>query len=364
MSDVSFLRFAGHRYRELLAHFQRLSQPSARPRAVFFPSQMPAEGGSALLRAFNVAANLRPLGWRTTVVPPQCELVQRRRILRLEKPDLIVLQMQRHPLNRPSLYDGFPAVFDIDDADFLDPRCVQAVRECCQASRAVTAGSRFVADWCSQFNPNVTVLWTAAPVPKARPIPRPQDRAPVLTWAQSVPDRYPAERELVGQIICNLARRGVKFEFWLYGVTDPTGIAELLSAAEQFAVPVKTHPFLPYPEFIDSLSHVAVGLQPIAVESPFSRGKSFGKILAYLAADVAVVASDALDHPLFFRQGENGLLARSLEDWITHTARLLQEPDFRRRLTDQAWQDFSQNLSIESAAQKMKTVFQTVLRQK
>jgi glycosyltransferase involved in cell wall biosynthesis len=147
-------------------------------------------------------------------------------------------------------------------------------------------------------------------------------------------------------------------------VTDPTGIAELLSAAEQFAVPVKTHPFLPYPEFIDSLSHVAVGLQPIAVESPFSRGKSFGKILAYLAADVAVVASDALDHPLFFRQGENGLLARSLEDWITHTARLLQEPDFRRRLTDQAWQDFSQNLSIESAAQKMKTVFQTVLRQK
>ena len=362
MSDVSLLRFAGHRYREVLAHIQRLSQPSAKPRAVFFPSQMPAEGGSALLRVFNVAATLRTLGWRTTVVPPQCELVQRRRILRLEKPDLIVLQMQRHPLNRPNLYDGFPAVFDIDDADFLDPRCVEAVRECCQASRAVTAGSRFVADWCSQFNPNVTVLWTAAPVPKTRPLPRPQDRAPVLTWAQSVPDRYPAERELVGQIIRGLGGRGVKFEFWLYGVSGPAGIADLLSAAQRFAVPVKTHPFLPYREFIDSLSHVAVGLQLIAVESPFSRGKSFGKILAYLAADVAVVASDALDHPLFFRQSENGLLARSLEDWITHTARLLQEPDFRQTLADRAWQDFSHNLSTESAAQKMKTVFETVLR--
>ena len=362
MSDVSFLRFAGHRYREVLAHFQRLSQPSARPRAVFFPSQMPAEGGSALLRAFNVAAKLRTLGWRTTVVPPQCELVQRRRILRLEKPDLIVLQMQRHPLNRPNLYDGYPAVFDIDDADFLDPRCAQAVRECCQTSRAVTAGSRFVADWCAQFNPNVTVLWTAAPVPKARPIPRPQDRAPVLTWAQSAPDRYPRELELVSQIIRGLAGGGVKFELRLYGVSDPGGIAALLSAAQQFAVPVKTHPFLPYDEFIDSLRHVPVGLQPIAVESPFSRGKSFGKVLAYLAADVAVVASDALDHPLFFRHGENGLLARSLEDWIAHAARLLQDPEFRQSLCDRAWQDFSHNLSTESAAEKMKAVFETALR--
>jgi glycosyltransferase involved in cell wall biosynthesis len=154
----------------------------------------------------------------------------------------------------------------------------------------------------------------------------------------------------------------VKFQFRLYGVSDPSAIAELLSAAEQFAVPVKTHPFLPYRQFIDSLSHVAVGLQPIAVESPFSRGKSFGKVLAYLAADVAVVASDALDHPLFFRHAENGMLARSLEDWIAHTARLLQDPKFRQSLADQAWQDFSHNLSTESAAQKMKTVFETVLR--
>ncbi len=329
---------------------------------MFFPSQMPAEGGSALLRAFNLAASLRTLGWRTTVVPPQCELLQRRRILRLEKPDLIVLQMQRHPLNRPNLYDGIPVVFDIDDADFLDPRCADAVRECCHGSRAVMAGSRFVADWCAQFNPNVTVLWTPAPVPPTRPTPRPRDRRPILTWAQSVPDRYPAERELVGQIIANLARRGVQFELRLYGVNNPAAIADLLSAAGEFGVPIKTQPFLPYREFIDSLSQVAVGLQPIAMESPFSRGKSFGKVLAYLAADVAVVASDALDHPLFFRHGENGLLARSLEDWIAHTARLLQEPDFRQTVTDQAWHDFAENLSTESASRKMKMVFESVLR--
>ena len=34
---------------------------------------------------------------------------------------------------------------------------------------------------------------------------------------------------------------------------------------------------------------VAVGLHPIAPDNPWSQGKSFGKILAYLVADVAVV---------------------------------------------------------------------------
>ena len=197
MTDPTLIRYLGHRYREFLVHLQRLRQPGRRPRVVFFPSQMPAEGGSSLLRAFNVAAALRGMGWRTSVVPPQCELVQRRRILRLEKPDVIVLQMQRHPLNRPKFYPGYPAVFDIDDADFLDEKCVDAVRECCEGSAAVTAGSRFVADWCGKFNQHVSVIWTAASVPATRPQPRPRDRQPIVTWAQSVPDRYPAERALV-----------------------------------------------------------------------------------------------------------------------------------------------------------------------
>jgi hypothetical protein len=297
-------------------------------------------------------------------VPPQCELVQRQRILRLERPDVIFLQMQRHPLNRPKFYEGYPAVFDIDDADFLDEKCVDAVRECCEGSAAVTAGSRFVADWCGQFNRNVSVIWTAAQVPQNRPTPRPRDRQPIVTWAQSVPDRYPAERALVINIITGLARRNIKFDFWLYGVAEKSGISDLLWAAEKVNIPVKTHPFLAYPQFIESLSQVAVGLQPIAMESPFSRGKSFGKVLAYLAADVAVVASDALDHPLFFRHGENGMLAKSAEEWVEYTARLLRAVELRQSLADRAWGDFGRELSTEAAGMKLRDVLVKIRNQK
>lgn len=54
-----------------------------------------------------------------------------------------------------------------------------------------------------------------------------------------------------------------------------------------------------YRKFNSSLGRSAVGLQPVCLSNPFSRGKPSGKVLAYLASDVAIVASNAVDHPQF-----------------------------------------------------------------
>lgn len=64
----------------------------------------------------------------------------------------------------------------------------------------------------------------------------------------------------------------------------------------------------------------------MSIENPFSRGKSFGKLLAYLIADVAIVASNNVDHPLFFQDGVNGVLApNDVDRWVEGTALLLQD---------------------------------------
>jgi hypothetical protein len=59
-----------------------------------------------LLRIYTIAAALRPLGWRTAVLPPGLDLAQRQRLIRLIVPDVLVMQGARHPLNRPALYPG------------------------------------------------------------------------------------------------------------------------------------------------------------------------------------------------------------------------------------------------------------------
>ena len=84
------------------------------------------------------------------MIPAQCDHAQRQRIIRWEKPDVILIQKGRHALNWPHFYPGVPLVFDLDDADFLDNGQSKQLEACCAASRAVIAGSRRIANWCSQ----------------------------------------------------------------------------------------------------------------------------------------------------------------------------------------------------------------------
>src|SRR5579863_10348636 len=134
---TSVYSWVGHRGREFLLHAHRLVQPAAPGRrVVVFPGDA-LTGSASDLRATAIARELRRRDWRATVVPPQLELEQRLRIVRAERPDVILLHQSRHPLNRPRYYPNIPCVFDADDADILDPRCRQDVIECCTGSVAV-----------------------------------------------------------------------------------------------------------------------------------------------------------------------------------------------------------------------------------
>src|SRR5262249_30744909 len=144
-----------------------------------------------------------------------------------------------------------------------------------------------------------------------------------------------------------------QFSFRLYGVHDRRRGEEYLAPLRQAGVKVDARPKERYPSFIASLGEVAIGLQPICASHAFSQGKSFGKVLAYLAADVAVIASDALDYPLFFRHGENGMLVRSVDDWVNACRFLLQNHADRSRMVAQARHDFLEQLTTAHAAEQV-----------
>jgi hypothetical protein len=346
-----FKSFAGHRLRELAVHASRLRQPARLRRIVISPCASRSLGSSHL-RAYELGLELRRHGWRVTILPPQLERLQRQRIVRLENPDVILLQKARHPLNRPSLFPGRMIIFDIDDADYLDDKQRDPVIECCRQSQLVIAGSSAVANWCSQYNSNAVVVWTGTPVLPRKHGTDPAERAPIVAWAHSDPLGYPRECELIRAVICALAQTA-QFEFWLYGAGDGPSVEGFLGPIRQAGVRVRVIPFMKYRRFLASLEGVAVGLHPVSQDSPFSLGKSFGKVLGYLAAHVAIVASNALDHPKFFRHGENGLLASTTEEWVSGTRALLLDTLLRRRLANTAYIDFERELTIEAAANKV-----------
>jgi hypothetical protein len=346
-------------------------QDSTRQRVLVFPSYGPDDGASRL-RGWTIATALRDCGWRATAVPPQLTLSQRLRLIRRERPSVLLLQQARHPLNRPALYCELdvPAVFDLDDADWLDVNREGMIVECCRDAAAVIAGSRFVGEFCRRHNSQTTVVWTGAPMPmpgtrSSMPFPPPQNRSPIVTWAQADPLNCPHEAAFVADVMLELARRGARFTLRLYGrrAENAAGLESYLAPLRKAGIAAEAYPFADYRRFTDSLREVAVGLQPVSPQSAYSQGKSFGKVLAYVASGVAVVAANALDHPLFFRDGENGLLMpHDVNKWARAIEQLLYDPQMRRRLAQRAYADAGSKLSTAAAAGAVDPVLRTVVR--
>jgi hypothetical protein len=335
--------------------YANLSGDAKHPRVLLFPSNREWDAASNL-RAWLVAPALRKLGWRVTVIPPSLRLSQRRRIIRLEKPDVILMQQTRHPLNRPQLYSSIPAVLDADDADYLDNNHQEMIAGAASNARAVVGGSRFVMECLGKHNADANFIWTCTPRPASRPAVRPINRRPIVAWAHAGPLGYKEEAELMQEALCKAAA-SISFEFWLFGTTEKAATTWLAPLRKAGATCLAIPP-LNYDDYLAKVAECAIGLQPVCVEkNEFSRGKSFGKILAYLSGEVAVVASDAVDHPLFFRSGENGILVpNDAEAWSESIASLVRNPDFRVQLATRGYDDFLGRLTTDSFAKLIEPI--------
>lgn len=340
MSAVTRLRrLAGRIGREAALYPGLVRGRGITPRIAFLPSDSRVQ--SSLLRAYNIADELEKRGWATLVVPQQLTLAQRRRVLSAFGPGLIVMQQCRHPLNRVGLLPDCPLVLDIDDADFLDPGLTEILAQTARASVGVICGSRYIRDWAAQFSDNARVIWTTTPI-RERAYPDAGRREPIVTWAQSSPLGYPAELDFVAEVMTGVARRRGPTRFRLYG-WDAGPEHPVLDRLRETGLQVELLPFMGYDDFIDSLATVAVGLSPIIPEG-FSKGKSFGKILAYLDAGVPVICSDEVDHALFFTR-DSGVVSNAPGVWVDQICRLLADPGARTTMANAAHADYLRRLS-------------------
>lgn len=328
-----------------------------RGRSVAF---LPSKGRemSSLLRIHAIAESIRGLGWGTVVIPATLTLAQRQRLLALYAPDVIVMQGARHPLNRPALYPGHRIVYDMDDADFHLPHLADAVDAAMADVALVMAGSRYVADWCRAKGAPARVVWTGTPI--SRTVRRDHRyREPVVAWAQSAPVDYAGERRFVLDVMSRVAasRPGVRLRLFGRRATDDPAMLDAFRAA---GVAAEWLPMMSYDRYLRAFDDVAVGLSPICPENPFSRGKSFGKVLAYLDRGVPVIASDEADHSLFFTP-RTGILSNDPAKWARAIDRLLDDATARQEMADAAFEALERRLSTAAAAQEIDACLRDLL---
>ncbi len=331
---------------------QRLANRMSRggdKRVVFFPDTM-STGSSGDLRVKAVAEELKKFGWRVIVVPNWMDLEYRLKVVRRENPHVIFLQQSRHPLNRPRFYPGYATLYDIDDADYI--KWPEIAKECSTGASVAVAGSTHLAEVFRGYGAvDPEVVWTGTyihSVPGAKPN---EERGDVITWAHSHPEGYPIEAALIMDVLLRVAERR-QFVFRIY--SDNSAWTEgYLAPLRAKGIVTEVYGARMYSAFIGSLATAAIGLHAVSMDHGPSRGKSFGKLLAYMAADVAVVTSNNVDHPLFFRNGENGMLVDTQDEWVSAIDRLLADAAARGAMVRAARKDFLERLTTRAVATKL-----------
>ena len=324
-----------------------------RPLALFLPAAG-RDDGAARLRMYNIAEGLRHHGWTGMGVPPTLTLAQRCRFIGAARPDVVVMQGARHMLNRPALYSGERIVLDMDDADFHLSHLERPVREAMPQVAAVIAGSTYVADWCRGARAaRADVVITGAPV-STRPRPPQAGRPPVVVWAQTRPMTYTREAAFVREVMARVAAVRGDARLRLCDARKGDDLAFLQSFRDA-GVATEWVPRASYDRYLAGFDDAAVGLAPLCPETPFSRGKSVGKVLAYLDRKVPVVASAAGEHGRVFTAG-TGVVSDDPDVWVAEILRLLDDASARQAMADAAFARFETKFCLPVTAARVANI--------
>jgi glycosyltransferase involved in cell wall biosynthesis len=112
---------------------------------------------------------------------------------------------------------------------------------------------------------------------------------------------------------------------------------------------------------IEDLQAIDIGVYPLPLEE-WVTGKSGLKAIQYMAFGIPCVATDVGTTPMLIRDGENGLLVRTADQWLSALERLLDDPELRRRLGQQAREDAVAKYSIRAVARDYRRVLSSVVR--
>lgn len=101
-----------------------------------------------------------------------------------------------------------------------------------------------------------------------------------------------------------------------------------------------------------ALGECDIGVMPL-LDTPWERGKCGYKLIQYMACGLPVVASPVGANAEIVRDGENGLLAKTPEEWVEALDRLLGDAALRRRMGEAGRLRVEQEYCLERVAPRI-----------
>lgn len=205
-----------------------------------------------------------------------------------------------------------------------------------KSSQVITA-NHHLAEWARGHNSNVTVIPTSVDL-RSYPVhqlTKPSNRRTVIGWIGT-----PITAKYLHLLMEPLQRLRTRHDFVLKVIGAP--------GFEMEGIDVVGVPWSEATEFRD-LFTCDIGIMPLP-DDAWARGKSALKLIQYLAAEVAGVASPVGANCDVIQDGENGFLARTDEDWVEKLSLLIRVRALRRRVAREGRKTVEDRYSLQANA--------------
>jgi len=192
----------------------------------------------------------------------------------------------------------------------------------CRLASAVSVGNRLLASWASSYSQNVHVIPSTIEMEQypAKPVNNVPPSTLTLGWTGShstLPFLKILEKPLR-----RLATR-YRFRFLVISHTDTPDL-------NWNPVEVIGKKWCANTEGVD-LHQIDIGLAPFP-DTGWTPWRCHGKVLQYMAAGIPTVASNIGIIPDYIRDGEQGFLATTEDEWTERIATLLEDSQLRHRM--------------------------------
>ena len=236
-------------------------------------------------------------------------------------------------------------IYDFDDAIWLPNysetnarfhrlKAYWKVNYCMKWAHQISAGNQFLADYARQFNPNVIIIPTTIDTVNYH----------------SGNTNYHSEKLIIGWTGTHTTMRYLDelipvFEY-LNTKYDYT-IQIISNEKPDFNFP--NLEFIPWKKEteIKDLLNFSIGIMPL-VEDQWSSGKCGFKGLQYMSLGIPTVMSPVGVNTDIVQHHENGLIARSTDEWKMALETLLSDVDLRKKLGENGKQMIELRYSVNS----------------
>src|SRR5882724_10304099 len=254
-------------------------------------------------------------------------------------------------LGRPIIYDFDDAIFVLHTTDanrrFAWLKFPGKTASICRISSHVVVGNSWLADYARQYNSQVSVIPTSIDTRHYQPANRHRSNSRVIVgWTgSSTSQTYlevfaPVLKELI-------ARRDVE--------------VRVISNREPLlpGVPYQWRSWSPETE-VEELSQFDIGIMPMPDEE-WARGKCALKALQYMAGGIPTICSAIGANCKLIQSGENGLLATTSDEWLSHLEKLIDDAGLRSRLGIAGRKTVEERYSMDRSAELFAQVIRSVI---